>query len=428
MDFKKKMLEMFRKDKPEKQVHMQQLYDNWSAETNDPETQAWRDDLSPEELVQVEKWDDSFHEGFERMAQDIILQKAKSPDQIGSGLSCYRIMKDPEKSWKPYRSEPMYDDHPEMGSYQSSYGLSSPKAGDYLVTDQTGTSVRTASDRDFEDVRFSAMPSLNEMISTGVVIQVPQQVMDQDLAQKDQIQSITDQIAEHRQHMDDVKDYIADLHSEAKSKAQSENVKTAMDELQKTQIELVVLKGQLTSLEGRYQAFITDCLQTNGNNEKHEFMERAVEFENGVNHAAVQPVARIDYLGLNGKVRESVEYTDLHAFETDIKAQNDYGVPMSAVIFKNVDGSIPPYDFLFEMDPPPKGFSIVDNPCSNEMVQEVQEIEGVRSQRETKANEPAREKGGKSLSELMKSAHDYAQTHTQPVQSKTMVENRGKIR
>ncbi len=293
-------------DESQNSAHVQELYDNWSAETNDPETQEWRDELSSEELAQVEKWDDRYEQQIAKMAFDILSLEAKKKEAM-KNISFYRIVRDPEESWKPYRSEPMYDGEPELGSHQSTYGLSSPKAGDYLVTDQTGTSVRTASDRDFEDVRFSAMPPLDEMISTGMVMRVPQQLMDQDLTRQDQIQNITDKMAERRQHMDDVKDHIADLHSEPTSEAKSENMRNAMEELQKTQTDIAELEGQLLNLEEEYQRF----------SEEHFFK---------------------------------------------------------------------------------------------------------------KVKEPAREKGGKSLAELMKSAHDYVQTHTQRVQSKTMVENRGKIR
>ena len=40
---------------------------------------------------------------------------------------------------------------------------------------------------------------------------------------------------------------------------------------------------------------------------------------------------RIDYLGTDGKVGESIEYTSPYSFEKDIKEENYYGVPMSIV-------------------------------------------------------------------------------------------------
>ena len=74
------------------------------------------------------------------------------------------------------------------------------------------------------------------------------------------------------------------------------------------------------------------------------------------------PVGRIEYLGSNGQVGETVEYTDADRFERDIKDENYYGTPMSVVVYRNADGSTIPYSFISECDPPLQGFSIEDSP------------------------------------------------------------------
>ncbi len=74
------------------------------------------------------------------------------------------------------------------------------------------------------------------------------------------------------------------------------------------------------------------------------------------------PVGRIEYLGSNGQVGETVEYTDADRFERDIKDENYYGTPMSVVVYRNADGSTIPHDFIFESDPPLQGFAIEDSP------------------------------------------------------------------
>lgn len=74
------------------------------------------------------------------------------------------------------------------------------------------------------------------------------------------------------------------------------------------------------------------------------------------------PVGRIEYLGSNGEVGETVEYTDAERFERDIKDENYYGTPMSVVVYRNADGSTIPYSFISECDPPLQGFSIEDSP------------------------------------------------------------------
>ena len=75
-----------------------------------------------------------------------------------------------------------------------------------------------------------------------------------------------------------------------------------------------------------------------------------------------KPIGRIDYLGTDGKVGESIEYTSPYQFEKDIKEENYYGVPMSIVLYKDKDGSTIPHDFITQLDPPPKSFEIIDSP------------------------------------------------------------------
>ena len=74
------------------------------------------------------------------------------------------------------------------------------------------------------------------------------------------------------------------------------------------------------------------------------------------------PVGRIEYLGSNGQVGETVEYTDAERFERDIKDENYYGTPMSVVVYRNADGSTIPHAFISECDPPLQGFTIEDSP------------------------------------------------------------------
>jgi N12 class adenine-specific DNA methylase/adenine-specific DNA methylase len=75
-----------------------------------------------------------------------------------------------------------------------------------------------------------------------------------------------------------------------------------------------------------------------------------------------KPIGRIDYLGTDGKVGESIEYTSPYSFEKDIKEENYYGVPMSIVLYQGRDGSTIPHDFIAQLDPPPNGFEIIDSP------------------------------------------------------------------
>lgn len=73
-----------------------------------------------------------------------------------------------------------------------------------------------------------------------------------------------------------------------------------------------------------------------------------------------QPVGRIDYLGTNGTVGESIEYTSEYQFLKDIKEENFYGSPMSIVLYRNRNGETISQDFLSQLDPPPQGFQVED--------------------------------------------------------------------
>ena len=72
------------------------------------------------------------------------------------------------------------------------------------------------------------------------------------------------------------------------------------------------------------------------------------------------PVGRIDFLGTNGDVGESVEYTDAEKLVAAIKEENYFGVPMRIVLYRDSAGHTIPRDFLKELDPPPQGFEITD--------------------------------------------------------------------
>ncbi len=81
---------------------------------------------------------------------------------------------------------------------------------------------------------------------------------------------------------------------------------------------------------------------------------------------ATLPVGRIDYLGSDGKVKESIEYTISELFVRDILSENYSGVPMTIVLYRDRDGNTIPQDFLKRLDPPPHGLEIIDSPYLEE--------------------------------------------------------------
>jgi asparagine N-glycosylation enzyme membrane subunit Stt3 len=49
-----------------------ELADNWNEETNDPETQEWRDGLTPEEAKIIDDWDYGYSIGVHNICQAIL--------------------------------------------------------------------------------------------------------------------------------------------------------------------------------------------------------------------------------------------------------------------------------------------------------------------------------------------------------------------
>jgi len=78
--------------------------------------------------------------------------------------------------------------------------------------------------------------------------------------------------------------------------------------------------------------------------------------------AESEAVGRIEYLKTNGLPGEIVEYTDAEKFVQDIRERTYYGVPFTVVLYQDSNGHTIPRDFLFELDPPPKGFRVEDAP------------------------------------------------------------------
>ena len=87
------------------------------------------------------------------------------------------------------------------------------------------------------------------------------------------------------------------------------------------------------------------------------------------------PVGRIDFLGNNGKVGESIEYRSEAEFLSAIREENHVGAPMSIVLYRSGNGETISTAFLQELDPPPNGFSIEDySPERNNLLDEAKKL------------------------------------------------------
>lgn len=80
----------------------------------------------------------------------------------------------------------------------------------------------------------------------------------------------------------------------------------------------------------------------------------------------LKPIGRIEYLHIDGTVRESIEYKNPYQLERDIKEENYCGTPMRVVLYKQVDGSVIPHEYISECNPPLNSFAVIDSPYINE--------------------------------------------------------------
>ena len=64
-------------------------------------------------------------------------------------------------------------------------------------------------------------------------------------------------------------------------------------------------------------------------------------------------IGRLEYYGSNGNLGEIVEYSDSEKFIKDIKKESYYGVPFTAVLYRDKQGQTIPRDFFRDLDPPP---------------------------------------------------------------------------
>lgn len=128
--------------------------------------------------------------------------------------------------------------------------------------------------------------------------------------------------------------------------------------------------GSVTGLDEDLVSDFKEFAERNGvlllSNRKPTYQELVEEAKN------LTPVARIDYLGADGNVGETVEYTGASEFEKAFKEENYFGSPMTVVVYRQADGSTIPHDFVFESDPPIQGFSIEDLP--NEELDKAKEL------------------------------------------------------
>ena len=73
-------------------------------------------------------------------------------------------------------------------------------------------------------------------------------------------------------------------------------------------------------------------------------------------------IGRLDYLGIDGNVGDSMEFDDILKFKEQLFSDCYYGIPVVVVLYKDSQNNHIPLDFINDLDPPPKGLKIIENP------------------------------------------------------------------
>ena len=86
------------------------------------------------------------------------------------------------------------------------------------------------------------------------------------------------------------------------------------------------------------------------------FVEEPEEKESDKSEDEKLPVARLDFLGSDGSVGESVQYFSEEEFLKAVMEELYYGVPLVIVLYRDHEGKTIPRTFIKDLDTLPKGF------------------------------------------------------------------------
>lgn len=186
----------------------------------------------------------------------------------------YRIMKE-VGHWKPYRLEPMYDEHPELGYYASRIGVCAPQIGDYLVVTNKQNRLPEISvmsvKEELENVHFGEMPTIKELEETGTILKISEpQYIEDDIIHQREIGRIEEKIEECEHEISSIECAIADWEALPKEQQAIPEEKAWRESLEKSlytsKNELTNLNKQLRPLTEKYQEYTHALEQKFGKN------------------------------------------------------------------------------------------------------------------------------------------------------------------
>lgn len=172
----------------------------------------------------------------------------------------FRFLQDPSTNWKPYRNTLMYDDHPEFGTFESTFFLSNPKYGDYLVLEPDGNLyvVDPVIPERFDGVEFHAMPSLQNLQESGTVVETPESIRKLDYMLQDKLFELSFDILEAENLLSDLEGSATQRKFGFPTKAARESKKQMEDQ----KAAIAALYEEFSDLETQLKEQVFDPLKS----------------------------------------------------------------------------------------------------------------------------------------------------------------------
>jgi hypothetical protein len=145
----------------------------------------------------------------------------------------YKLVKSMDTNLKPYKVSPMYDEHPDLGTYRSTLGVPHPQKGDYLIYDN-GEFRYSSAYRDFNEVSFTHRANLEDLLKKELIRELSFEVYSSDIELTYKIKEICEKIYDTEFKLNCMKEN-SEFHRE--------------EDIRKEQNELVSLTEQLKNLQ-----------------------------------------------------------------------------------------------------------------------------------------------------------------------------------
>ncbi|WP_315069237.1 hypothetical protein [uncultured Clostridium sp.] len=157
----------------------------------------------------------------------------------------YKIVKDLDVNLGPYIVMPMYDEHPDLGTFHSTIGVKHPRKGDFIICNGENIWFDSAY-RDFEDVSFSKKVNIQDLLTKNIICEVSNEFYNLDIETDKKMLEVARDIERSKMYIDSIK-YESDkgLYTEKDLKEEQEKLKILSEKMN----ELVSKRKELENID-----------------------------------------------------------------------------------------------------------------------------------------------------------------------------------